>query len=140
MFTAKRAAFTLMEIIIVISIIGVLMAYMVPKIFKQLGQADVKRYQMKLNGIKEGLITYRMTFDRYPLEKEGLKILTDDEVFKKKAGIEAPLKEDDIIDQNNQEVIYHCPPQKFKGNPYKQFELLWIGTGSEEEPQLNAGN
>lgn len=128
----KSSGFTLMEILIVITIIAFLFAFLGPKIARYMGQVDVKKMQMRMGSIKESLMNYRLIFGSYPTTKEGLVALTQPERFKGK-GTDVLLKEEDIAD-----ITYNRPVERFK-NKYKQFELIWVGSGTEEEPQLTDG-
>lgn len=129
----RSSGFTLMEILIVITIIAFLFAFLGPKIVRYMGQVDVKKMELRMGAIKEALMNYRLLFGAYPTSKEGLKALTDESRFKGK-GTDVLLKEEDITD-----ILYNRAADiRFK-NKYKQYELIWIGSGTEEDPQLTNG-
>lgn len=75
---ARRSpGFTLIEVIIVIAIVlalGGLVAYNVLGRQKQ-AKADICKIDM--NNIKNALKNFRLDFDRYPKDEEGLKVLWD---------------------------------------------------------------
>jgi general secretion pathway protein G len=134
------SGFTLIELIIVISLIGVIFAFIAPRITKYLGQSKQAEIKFKFAGIKEALTEYKMTFDVYPSNREGLRALVEnpkphDERYKRNADKWPFIKEESIMDKAGNEFEYHCPPEKFKGK-YKYFELIYLGsTQSEDDPE-----
>ncbi len=125
----KTAGFTLMEILIVITIIGFLFAFLGPRIMRQFGQAEQKKVELKIGGIKEALLNYKLIFGSYPTTREGLRALVEnprpnDDRYRREADKWPFVGEDDIKDGSGVEFIYNCPPERFK-NKYRQFEVIW---------------
>lgn len=139
MLARKKDGFTMLELIIVIALIGVIFAFIAPRMAKWLGRATEAEVKFKFGGIKEALLEYKQEFGVYPSSKEGLRALVEnprpnDERFKRAANRWPFLKEDSITDKSGNEFIYHCPPEKFK-NKYKSFELIYLGaTQTEGDP------
>lgn len=78
-FSAKsiQRAFTLLELLVVLVILGMLAAYVGPKYFSQLGKAEVKAAQTQMLAFKKALDTYRLDVGRYPSAQEGLAALVE---------------------------------------------------------------
>ena len=139
----KSAGFTLIEILIVITIIAFLFAFLGPRIMKYMAQTDQKKVELQVGSIKEALINYKLIFGGYPTTKEGLKALVEnprpnDDRYRRENDKWPFVQESDIKDASGVEFLYHCPPEKYR-NKYKQFEILWIGSGTEDEPKFDAG-
>lgn len=137
----SSAAFTMIEMLVVVGLIGMIFAFVAPKIVRMLRQSDEQTIKFKFNGIKSALNEYKLEFGTYPSTKEGLKALVsnprpNDDRFKRyydaKGGF---LKEADIADKQEVEFTYHCPPEKFKGK-YRYFEIIYLGPSqSEDDPE-----
>ncbi|KKQ32604.1 MAG: General secretion pathway protein G [candidate division TM6 bacterium GW2011_GWF2_37_49] len=141
-------AFTMMELIIVIMIIGVIMSLVGPRVAKWWSQSEEFESKLKIQNIKAALNDYRMEFGTLPTTKEGLRALVEnirpnDEAYRK-AEREGKFPfvakgEEGITDKSGEPFIYHCPPEKNKGK-FKFFEIMWVGKqGTEEEPTLTDG-
>lgn len=72
---ARRAGFTLLELLVVIVIIGLLAAYVGPKYFSQLGKSEVTIAKAQIEAFEKSLDTYRLDVGRYPTSEEGLAAL-----------------------------------------------------------------
>ncbi len=125
----------MIELLVVAGLIMFLFAIIGPRIAKYLGRTEEAKIKIKIAGVKEALQEYRMELSSYPSTKEGLKALVqnprpNDERFKKVADRWPFIKEEETLDNQGNEFIYHCPPEKFK-NKYKQFEIIWE---SPEDP------
>ena len=74
MKTRKRA-FTLIELMVVILILGVLAALIVPKVLGRSGEAKVGAAKADLSTLAGALRNFRLDNDRYPTTEEGLNAL-----------------------------------------------------------------
>ncbi len=135
-----KQGFTLFEMMIVLVIMGIILAFVTPQITKYFGQAEKADIKFKVERLKEALIDYKMTFGMYPTTREGLPALVRNprpnvEVFKRNADKWPFVKEIDIADKAGNEFIYNCPPVRYKGT-YRSFELIYLGPSqSEGDPE-----
>ncbi len=135
----SKNAFTMFEMMIVIMLLGVIMAFVGPRMVKYLGQAGKADIQLRFAAVKEALNEYKMVFGVYPATREGLKALVNnprpnDDRYKREADRWPFVKENMIADKAGNEFEYRCPPEK-KGK-YKYYELMYLGpTQSETDPE-----
>lgn len=71
----RMSAFTLLELLVVVAIIGLLAGYVGPKFFGQLGKAEVKAARAQLDSLEKALDQYRLDVGRYPSTDQGLNAL-----------------------------------------------------------------
>lgn len=88
---ARVRAFTLLEVLMVVVIIGLLAAFVVPNFFGVGEQAKVDLTRATIDsGFNGALTAFRANVGRYPTGDEGLKVLNqrpeDEEAAKKWAG------------------------------------------------------
>ncbi|MGA7178388.1 MAG: type II secretion system major pseudopilin GspG [Thiobacillaceae bacterium] len=67
--------FTLIELLVVIVIIGLLVGYVAPRYFAQVGKSEVKVAQAQINGLEKALDEYRLDVGHYPTTEQGLAAL-----------------------------------------------------------------
>ncbi|MBE2257969.1 MAG: type II secretion system major pseudopilin GspG [Candidatus Accumulibacter sp.] len=67
--------FTLLELLVVVTIIGLLAAYVGPKYFSQLGRSEQGIARAQVEAFARALDTYRLEVGRYPTTEEGLNAL-----------------------------------------------------------------
>jgi len=75
--THHTSAFTLIEMLLVVAIIGLLAALLVPQLGKQFGKSQVKVTRAQLERLSTAVEQFRLDMQRYPTEQEGLKILVE---------------------------------------------------------------
>ncbi|OEZ54891.1 type II secretion system major pseudopilin GspG [Duganella sp. HH105] len=75
MFRNKRAGFTLLELLVVITIIGLLAAFVGPKYFAQLERSKAQITRAQIDAMDKGLIQYRIDTGHYPAQELGLVAL-----------------------------------------------------------------
>ena len=68
---ARSGAFTLIEILLVLVIIGLLAGSIVAFVIPQQEGAEKKTAQMLVNNVKGSLDNYRLNIGHYPTEEEG---------------------------------------------------------------------
>jgi general secretion pathway protein G len=71
----RQRGFTLLELLVVMVIIGLLSAYVGPKVFGQIGKSETKIAKAQIEAIVKGLEQYRIDAGRYPSADQGLAAL-----------------------------------------------------------------
>lgn len=69
------AGFTLLELLVVLVIIGLLVGYVAPKYFSQVGKSEVKVARAQIKALEDALDQYRLDVGRYPGAEQGLAAL-----------------------------------------------------------------
>ena len=72
---STKKAFTIIELMVVITIIGILASLVAPKFMGKLETAKVKTTKAQLEMFSTALDSFNMDTGRYPTESEGLKVL-----------------------------------------------------------------
>jgi general secretion pathway protein G len=67
--------FTLLELLVVMVIIGLLVGYVGPMYFKQVGKSEVKVARAQIESFGKALDQYRLDTGRYPTTEQSLKAL-----------------------------------------------------------------
>jgi len=115
----SRGGFTLMEMMLVLSIIAIIVGVAVNAITGGQQQADIAAAQIKVANFNTKLTGFKTTALRYPTQAEGLEALA-----KKPAGLKKPwvqsLHEDDLIDPWGEKFQYRSPAKRSL-EPYDVF-------------------
>ncbi|HWI15769.1 MAG TPA: type II secretion system major pseudopilin GspG [Burkholderiales bacterium] len=102
------AAFTLLELLVVMVIIGLLAGYVGPKYFSQVGKSETKVAKAQIDAIEKALDQYRLDTGRYPTSDQGLAALNQKPANEPKwAG--PYLKKDVPPDPWGRAYIYRAP-------------------------------
>jgi general secretion pathway protein G len=72
---SRSHGFTLLELLVVMVIIGLLVGYIGPKYFAQVGKSEVKVARAQINGLEKALDQYRLDTGHYPTTEQGLTAL-----------------------------------------------------------------
>jgi general secretion pathway protein G len=113
MRTMRKRAFTLLEVLMVVIIIGLLAVFVVPQFFGTQLRTEIRLTQAKIDsGISGTLDRYKLDMGAYPTTDEGLKALIekpDNEELAKKWG--GPYLKDvgELKDAWDNELIYQAP-------------------------------
>lgn len=67
--------FTLLELLVVMVIIGLLVSYVGPRYFAQLGKSERSTAKAQIESISKALDTYRLDIGHYPNNEQGLSAL-----------------------------------------------------------------
>lgn len=68
----RARGFTLLELLVVVAIIGLLVGYVAPRYFSQVGKSEVTAVRAQIDGFEKALDTYRLDTGRYPTTEMGL--------------------------------------------------------------------
>jgi general secretion pathway protein G len=67
--------FTLLELLVVMVIIGLLVGYVGPRYFSQVGKSEVKAARAQIDALEKALDQYRIDTGHYPSQESGLPAL-----------------------------------------------------------------
>jgi general secretion pathway protein G len=76
--------FTLLELLVVMVIIGLLVGYVGPMYFKQIGKSEIKTARAQLDSFGKALDQYRLDTGHFPTTENGLAALIDKPANEKK--------------------------------------------------------
>ena len=117
---ARRAGFTLIEIMVVVAIIGLLATLVAPNVINYLRQAKVTTTQAKLKNLKQPILSYQMKHSRVPDSLDDL--LVEDE---KNLNLPYIESQDELLD------AWDNPIQYERINNSK-FDLISLGADGVE--------
>ena len=123
---APSRGFSLMEILIVITIIGLIMAWAATNIFGKQDQAQARLAKGKMSGLTGALDMYKLDTGRYPNSSEGLKALLTSNGATNWNGPYVK-NADEIKDVWRNDYIYRSP-----GESSRPFELISLGADGKE--------
>jgi general secretion pathway protein G len=72
-----EAGFTLVEILVVITIIGLIMAIVGPRVLNYLGESKVKAAKIQIESFSSAIDLYYLDMGRYPTSGDGLAALVE---------------------------------------------------------------
>ena len=70
-----QRGFTLLELLVVMVIIGLLVGYVGPKYFSQIGKSEIKAARAQIDSLEKALDQYRLDVGHYPSTEQGLGAL-----------------------------------------------------------------
>ncbi|MDD2611133.1 MAG: type II secretion system major pseudopilin GspG [Giesbergeria sp.] len=73
-YKAERG-FTLLELLVVMVIIGLLVGYVGPRYFAQIGKSEVKAALAQIDGFEKAVEQYRLDVGKFPSNEQGLNAL-----------------------------------------------------------------
>jgi general secretion pathway protein G len=74
-FDRRSRGFTLLELLVVMVILGLLVGYVAPKYFAQVGKSETKTAKAQIESLEKALDIYRLDTGHYPPTEAGLKAL-----------------------------------------------------------------
>ena len=76
-FKSKNQSFgfTLLELLVVMVIIGLLVGYVGPRYFSQIGKSETKAARSQIDSLERALDQYRLDTGHYPTTEQGLAAL-----------------------------------------------------------------
>jgi general secretion pathway protein G len=72
-----QRGFTLLELLVVMVIIGLLVGYVGPMYFKQVGKSEIKATRAQIDAFGKALDQYRLETGHYPTTEQGLVALVE---------------------------------------------------------------
>jgi general secretion pathway protein G len=73
----RVAGFTLLELLVVVAIIGLLVGYVAPRYFGQIGKSEVTTAKAQVDALEKALDQYRLDTGHYPTSELGLNALVE---------------------------------------------------------------
>jgi len=133
----KAAAFSLVEILIAMAIIGTMFALMAPNVMKYLGSAKVTATKSNLQALKAALQDYYNDIGHFPTKAEGglnaLIKMPKGDVYKTRWN---GYIEGDVLPEDGwkNQFVYACPPVKLK--QFKRYELYSLGENGDADAKI----
>ncbi len=120
-----QAGFTLVEILVVITIIGLIMALVGPRVLNYLGESKAKAAKIQIESLSGALDLYYLDLGRYPNSNEGLTALTRGN---NAAGWNGPYLRGGVVpnDPWGHGYVYRSPSDRA---PY---EIISLGSDRQE--------
>lgn len=130
----KDAGFTLVEMLVVITIIGLIMGLVGPRVLNYLAESKVKAARIQIESLASSLDLYYLDLGRYPSTAEGLAALTQRPGAA--AAWNGPYLKNGAVpnDPWGHAYIYHSPSEH---GPY---EILSYGSDGREGGAGAAGD
>ena len=133
--TRLATGFTLLELLVVVAIIGLLVGYVAPRYFGQVGKSEVATAKAQIDALDKALEQYRLDTGHYPSTEMGLVALVAKPANEPKWN-GAYLKKAVPLDPWNNAYQYKQPGEK------GDFDLLSLGRdgkpgGSGEDADLS---
>lgn len=133
---ARHSGFTLIEILVVITIIGLILGFAATRIFGQGDEAKARLVKSQIAELGGKLDLYKLDVGKYPTGSEGLKALVSNPG--NVSNWSGPYaREEQIKDAWNNDFIYASPGQK---GPYDIKSLGADGKDGGEGPNRDITN
>lgn len=125
--SAWRRAFTLIEFLVVMTIIGILAALIVPRFVGRVGGARQSVAQQKIAVLEAKVLEFQVDCGRFPTNQEGLRALLQPPTDVRDSWRGPYVKEKDITDPWSRDVLYRCP-----GRQNADFDVYTLGRDGRE--------
>lgn len=120
------AGFTLLELLVVLTILGLLAAFAVPQVMKYLGGAKSDAANIQISNLSTALDLYRLDVGRYPAQGEGLEALVARSVGDEKWNGPYVKKRASLLDPWGERYGYRFPGQ------HGEYDLYSLGRDKTE--------
>ena len=120
-----QAGFTLVEILVVITIIGLIMALVGPRVLNYLGESKAKAAKIQIESFSGALDLYYLDLGRYPNSNEGLAALTRGN---NAPGWNGPYLRGGVVpaDPWGHNYVYRAPGER------APFDIISLGSDGQE--------
>ena len=120
-----QAGFTLVEILVVITIIGLIMALVGPRVLNYLGESKAKAAKIQIESFSSALDLYYLDLGRYPSTNEGLAALTRGN---NAPGWNGPYLRGGVVPNEpwGHNYVYRAPGER------APFEIISLGSDGQE--------
>lgn len=109
----RQAGFSLLEILIVLAIMGVIAAFVAPRLFNQVDKSQQTVAEAQARALTTALDTMRLDIGRYPTAEEGLQLLAEPPSDPRAAANWfGPYLEDGVPVDPWGEPYQYAPPQR----------------------------
>jgi general secretion pathway protein G len=121
----REAGFTLVEILVVITIIGLIMALVGPRVLNYLGESKSKAAKIQIESFSSALDLYYLDLGRYPTTNEGLAALTRGN---NQPGWNGPYLRGGVVpnDPWGHAYVYRSPGER------APFDIISLGSDGQE--------
>ncbi|MBP7934753.1 MAG: type II secretion system major pseudopilin GspG [Phycisphaerae bacterium] len=123
----KRDAFTLIEFLVVMTIIGILAALIVPRFINRAGEAKAVVAKQKITVLEQKVVEFQADCGRLPTAQEGLRALVRQPADAGQKWKGPYVKEKDILDPWGTELAYLAP-----GRHNADFDIFTLGADGQE--------
>ena len=122
MLAARKAGFTLVEMLVVLAIIGLIVGIAAPRVFNQLAGAKVRTAKVQIESLKSALDLFFLDVGRYPTTSEGLAVLMVRP--SNAAAWNGPYVKSTTVPRDpwNQDYLYRSP-----GQDGRAYEIVSLG-------------
>jgi general secretion pathway protein G len=132
---ASRSGFSLIEIMIAVSIIALVAGLVVPNAMDYFRKARIKSTRVAMKGVQDAIQSFNMDTGSYPASLSDLKVRPSDERTAKRW--DGPYLSGDPNDAWGNELVYTLRP-KGSQPPYELYSWGASGEGSPQEEWIHA--
>jgi general secretion pathway protein G len=133
--SSRRSGFSLLEILVVLSIIALVAAVVGPRLFSQLDKSKAQTARLQIRALESALETMRLDIGRLPTQEEGLDLLMQGETGQV-AGWSGPYLDKSLpVDPWARPFVYVAPVE---GGDNRARVISYGADGQEGGEGINA--